>query len=118
MELFDVSKRFSFEASHSLPALPEGHKCRNKHGHSYQLEVVCRGKVDKNGFVIDYAEIAEEVMPIIEILDHHDLDDVLDFPSTAENLARWVYEGLKNSLPLYQVHIYETPTTRVSYPVR
>ena len=37
MEIFRV---FQIEAAHYLPNVPEAHKCRRLHGHSYKVEVV------------------------------------------------------------------------------
>ncbi len=133
MNLFEVSKRFTFEAAHRLPHLPEGHKCRNLHGHSYTIEVFCKGGLDGRGFVIDYAEITQHVKPIIEQLDHSFIcsinEDIpqnidvkvarLDIPWTsAEYLALWLHDTLKPLLKgLSSVVVYETATTSVRYPV-
>jgi len=111
---FTVSKRFSFEAAHSLPHLPKGHKCRNLHGHSYVVEVFCRGPLDKRGFVVDYAEISQIVKPLIDNLDHQNLDEVLPFETTAENIAAWLFDHLSDDLKsLSAVHVYETAKTCV-----
>lgn len=123
--MYEVSKEFRFEAAHSLPHLPEGHKCRRMHGHSYRFEVVCRGPLDGRGFVIDYAEISEIVNPIVEDLDHQNLNElfatpsgVAHLPSTAEQLAKYLYDTLKHDLDcLHQIHLYETAKTRVTYPI-
>lgn len=121
--LFEVSKEFRFEAAHSLPHLPEGHKCKRLHGHSYRVVVICRGELDDRGFVVDYAEIAAAVLPITDgMLDHRNLDEVLAAnrggPSTAENLAAWIYPRIKKALPsLYQIEVHETATTLVRYPI-
>ena len=118
--MFEVSKEFHFEAAHSLPHLPEGHQCRNLHGHSYRFRVVCRGPLDKRGFVLDYAEITDEVKPLVERLDHcaGGLNALFDFPTTAEHLARWIYDELKPTLPsLVRIEFFETASTQVVYPV-
>lgn len=112
---FTVSKRFAFEAAHSLPHLPEGHKCRNMHGHSYVVEIFCTGPLDKRGFVIDYAEISEAVKPILDNLDHQNLNEVLPFDTTAENIARWLFLHLSDTLKsLSRVDVYETAKTCVT----
>jgi 6-pyruvoyltetrahydropterin/6-carboxytetrahydropterin synthase len=109
---FTVSKRFSFEAAHSLPHLPMGHKCRNVHGHSYVVEVFCTGPLDARGFVVDFAEISDAMRPIVDALDHQNLNDVLTEYSTAENLGAWILERLAPALPtLSHVHVHETART-------
>ena len=115
---FTVSKQFSFEAAHSLPHLPEGHKCRNIHGHSYMVEVFCTGPLDARGFVVDYAEISAAMKPIVEQLDHRNLNDVLPCLTTAENVGQWIMVQLDRSekLPaqiVSRVDVYETARTCV-----
>jgi 6-pyruvoyltetrahydropterin/6-carboxytetrahydropterin synthase len=110
-----VSKRFSFEAAHSLPHLPVGHKCRELHGHSYVVEIHCSGPLDARGFVIDFAEISEAVKPLIARLDHQNLNHVLPMPTTAENLAAWLMTELTPRLPhLSRVDVFETARTRAT----
>ena len=115
---FTVSKQFSFEDAHSLPHLPEGHKCRNIHGHSYVVEVFCTGPLDARGFVVDYAEISAAMKPIVEKLDHRNLNDVLPCLTTAENVGQWIMVQLDQSgkLPaqiVSRVDVYETARTCV-----
>ena len=30
-----IFKTFTFDSAHSLPHVPDGHKCKNIHGHTY-----------------------------------------------------------------------------------
>jgi 6-pyruvoyltetrahydropterin/6-carboxytetrahydropterin synthase len=114
--MFTVTKDFRFEAAHSLPHLPKGHKCRRPHGHSYRIRLECTGPLDKRGFVVDYAEIAAAVNPVIARLDHHDLNKILRVPTTAENLAEWIFRHICEQLPdLRRVVVFETDTTSVIY---
>lgn len=115
---FEISKMFSFESAHSLPFLPEGHKCKNVHGHSYRFEVVCRGKLDERGFVIDYAEISKAVESIVKFLDHKNLNDILPFKTTAENICKYIFDEVYKKISvLYQIRFYETAKTQVTYPI-
>lgn len=114
--LTTVSKQFNFEAAHSLPYLPAGHKCARLHGHSYRFDVEVDGSPDERGFVLDYAEISLAVDPIVARLDHENLNEIFDFHTTAENLAAWLYEEIK--LPVARIIFYETSKTRVIYPAR
>ena len=107
---YTVSKRFSFEAAHSLPHLPAGHKCRNLHGHSYVVEVFCSGPLDERGFVVDFAEISAAMKPIIGRLDHQNLNEILPGPTTAENLGAWILTQL-TTLPVSRVDVHETART-------
>lgn len=106
---FTVSKRFAFEAAHSLPHLPVGHQCRNVHGHSYVVEIFCSGPLDERGFVVDFAEISAAMKPLLARLDHQFLNDVLPVPTTAENLGAWIMGQLTPALPsLVRVDVHET----------
>lgn len=90
-----VSKRFAFDAAHHLPTVPEGHKCRRMHGHTYRVELVFQGYIDEMGFVLDYARIEEAWAPMQELLDHTVLNDIpgLEVPTT-ENLLVWLWRRL------------------------
>ena len=113
----DVFREFGFEAAHRLPNVPDGHKCRRLHGHSYRVEVRVRGDVDPvSGMVIDFAEIKAAFAPLDDQLDHRYLNEVdgLENP-TAENLARWIWTRLVAVLPLTQVIVRETCTSGVAY---
>lgn len=130
MQQYEVRKQFSFEAAHSLPHLPDGHKCQSVHGHSYSLVVACRGELDKRGFVVDYAEISEAVRPLIDRIDHAYISGsdedargngktcVIAGPySSAEFIAQWFFDCLAEHLPtLHHVELYETASTVVVYP--
>jgi len=111
-------KRFTFEAAHLLPRMPEGHRCRRLHGHSYAIEVRVEGEVDEgSGIVIDYGEIAEKVEPLIKRLDHYYLNEIegLENP-TSEVLARWLWDRIRPSLPqLVCIVVAETCTARCEY---
>jgi len=110
---YEITKSFRFEAGHSLPHLPKTHQCSRWHGHSYEVIIGVTGPV-KDEWVQDYAEISEVVKPLIAKLDHQDLNQVLRFATTAENLAQWFWRELENSLPLLsRVEIHETPTSNV-----
>ncbi|MCW9040055.1 MAG: 6-carboxytetrahydropterin synthase, partial [Rhodospirillales bacterium] len=33
----EIYKKFTFEAAHFLPNVPDGHKCGRLHGHSFEV---------------------------------------------------------------------------------
>lgn len=115
MEIF---KTFKIEAAHRLPHLPEGHKCRRLHGHSFQIDLHVRGAVDEHlGWVQDFAEISAAFRPVFEDLDHRYLNDIdgLSNP-TSERLAQYVWNRLIAQVPgLYRVVIHETCTAGCIY---
>jgi len=113
-----LTKDFYFESAQRLPRLPEGHPCKELHGHSFKVEVSIEGEVDPEiGWIYDHARISEAMEPIIEELDHSYLNDIpgLENP-TIENMAAWIWKRLALILPgLAEIVLHETPKARVSY---
>ena len=114
----EIYKEFSFDSAHFLPHVPDGHKCKQMHGHTYKLRVVLRGETDaKLGWIMDFKELKDAVSPVIDQLDHKLINDIkgLENP-TAENITFWIWKQIKASLPLLsRIELYETPTTGVIY---
>ena len=101
-------RRFRFEAAHHLPR-HEG-KCRELHGHSYELVVAVERPVDKiSGMVIDFSDLKRVVRrEVVDKLDHRCVNDVIDNP-TAENMASWIWNRLAPELSgLVEVELCET----------
>jgi 6-pyruvoyltetrahydropterin/6-carboxytetrahydropterin synthase len=87
-----ITKQFAFEAAHRLYGLPAGHKCGNPHGHSYRVEVVLQSEaLNEHGFVRDYGDLNEFGDYIKQNFDHHDLNQVVPFPTTSENLCFYLF---------------------------
>jgi 6-pyruvoyltetrahydropterin/6-carboxytetrahydropterin synthase len=114
----ELRKTFQFEAAHRLPHVPADHKCARLHGHSFKVEVAVAGECDpKLGWLMDYAEVSAAFKPILKQLDHYYLNDIpgLENP-TSENVARWIWERLKPSLPLLtEIVVAETCQSRCVY---
>ena len=102
---------YGFEAAHFLPRVPEGHKCRRMHGHSYKLDVSVSGELDSRGFVLDYAELDGAVQPFVDSLDHRILNEIAGLENpTSENLALWFKDRIGAALnQVPTVRVYETP---------
>jgi len=114
--------------------------CSSLHGHEYEIEVTVTGEVDDVGLVVDFADIKRACLGWIkENLDHTTIvcssdtalldflrrenqrHYVVDFNTTAENLAIHLREVLKKELhrvldrPISVTHIrlLETPSSWV-----
>lgn len=114
----EIYKEFTFDSAHFLPYVPDGHKCKNMHGHTYRLRVYIKGKPDeKLGWIMDFKDLKDAVNPVIDLLDHKLLNDVPGLEnSTAENITIWIWQKIKPVLPgLSRIELYETPTTGVLY---
>ena len=89
-------------ASHSLK-LSYQSKCENLHGHNWIITIYCRSKeLNEDGMVVDFTHVKEQVM---SRLDHQNLNEVLPFNTTAENIARWVCEQVPYC---YRVEVQES----------
>ncbi len=108
-----ITKEFGFEAAHKLDW--HSGKCKNLHGHSYKIEITISGEINKNGVVMDFSDfkkIAQE--KAIEKLDHKYLNEIISNP-TAENIAVWIWQQLKEDLNLHEVRVWETESNSAIY---
>ena len=83
-----------FQCAHHLPLMPDGHKCRGVHGHTYPLTIACSGPVGEDGLVFDNFLIDEVLMVVHAQLDHKNLNEVpMEFAKnpTAERILEWVW---------------------------
>jgi 6-pyruvoyltetrahydropterin/6-carboxytetrahydropterin synthase len=111
-----LSRDYRFEAAHFLPKVPEGHKCRRMHGHSYQVRVTLEGAIDPElGWLLDFGDVDQVVDPVLARLDHQVLNEIpgLENP-TSEVLAAWLWRQLAARLPLAEVEVAETADSRCS----
>lgn len=113
-----IYKKFAFDSAHFLPNVPEGHKCKNMHGHTYHLTVYLEGDLDDElQWVMDFKELKDVVRPVIDRIDHQLLNDIpgLENP-TAERIVIWIWEQVKPKLPLLsKLELNETPTSGAVY---
>jgi 6-pyruvoyltetrahydropterin/6-carboxytetrahydropterin synthase len=83
-----------FEAARAVSILPQGHRARNLHGHSFVARV--RAEVPHGWAPFpgdEAATLSEAIRSSVEPLDYQQLNDHLVTP-TDENLARWIRERL------------------------
>lgn len=114
----ELLRKFSFDSAHSLPNVPEDHKCRRLHGHTFHVEVRVTGPVgETTGWVMDFADLKMVVNPVIEELDHRYLNEIqgLENP-TSELIAVWIWNRIAGNLPgLSSVTVHETCNTGCTY---
>lgn len=118
-ESVQLVKTYRFEAAHYLPNVPEGHKCRRMHGHSFKFEVHLKGNVDPDtGWLMDFGDVSRVIKPMIEnYLDHYLLNDIEGLSNpTSEQLCIWLWNRIKPDLPmLTEIVVHETCTARCHY---
>jgi 6-pyruvoyltetrahydropterin/6-carboxytetrahydropterin synthase len=104
--------RDKFQAAHFLREYRG--KCEKVHGHTFQVEVAIRvDELDATGLGIDFTLIKAKLAAALP--DHTLLNDVYDFNPSAENLARKLYEVLKESFPVKEVTVWESEDASATY---
>lgn len=91
--LFHVAES-GFEAARRVAILPDGHRCRRLHGHSFRANVRAELPAGWAAFPGDETDqLSTTLETCVAALDYQDLNAFLPIP-TDENLARWVRERL------------------------
>ena len=100
--MYTVIKRLEISAAHRL-RLSYPSKCENLHGHNWIITICCRAsELNADGMVTDFTHIKELVQGQ---LDHRNLNEVLPFNPTAENIARWICDRVEHC---YRVEVQES----------
>jgi 6-pyruvoyltetrahydropterin/6-carboxytetrahydropterin synthase len=127
-----ITKIFNFDSAH-LHLLHDG-ACENLHGHTYRLEVTVESSTSDD-FLDDVVRnnIINQLdnCLLIDLNSQRRLMDfaisqqwkilVVPFSTTSENLARWIYDELKQirmiikKLDFVRVKLWESPTSYVEY---
>lgn len=133
MQFFTLLKKYHFYAAHRNVAV--GGKCANLHGHTYHVEISLRLlQRSEDEVTVLFEEIDRRLEPIVKELDHCLLLDAADpqadllrqvagryvefpFPTSAENLARWLCVRVEEEWPgvVDYVQLQETTTSAVRY---
>jgi 6-pyruvoyltetrahydropterin/6-carboxytetrahydropterin synthase len=120
--VYYLTVKTEFAAAHQLRGYRG--KCENLHGHNWKIEVVLRGRtLDRVGMLVDFVEVKSWLRALVdEQLDHKNLNDLPAFKSdnpSAENIARYLYEGLATRLPggvaVDRVTVFETDRCGATY---
>ncbi|NPB02805.1 MAG: 6-carboxytetrahydropterin synthase [Thermotogae bacterium] len=108
-----LTVKYEFDAAHSLPDV-EG-PCVNLHGHRWVVEANVRFKeLGKGGVAMDFKRIKADLHSFG--LDHTYLNEVLEDPPSAENVARYFYRRLKSlGYDVVSVRVWETPNYAATY---
>ena len=93
-----VFKRFTIDAAHRLPDMPE------LHGHTYRVEVWFEGPV-VDGYVIREADLNTLIERVRMKLDHKYLNDIISVP-TSENIAMFIWDAFADTGKIAKVIVY------------
>lgn len=100
--MYYVSKRMEIAACHRLNLSYES-KCQNPHGHNWFITVYCKSEeLNQDGMVMDFTHIKKQIH---DYLDHGNLNELLPFNPTAENMARWICDQIPQC---YKVSVQES----------
>lgn len=99
---------FEINFAHTLKGHP---KCGQSHGHTSKIVIEVEGDVKKgntyqDNMIIDFDELESICWKTVRELDHKNLDVFFEFP-TSENIAMWIFEKLKDKIPISAVRFYE-----------
>lgn len=111
--MLSVCKRFHFDSAHKLPNYKG--KCKNLHGHRWEVEVEVSGEVNpKTGMILDFSLLkAFCEKTFLNQFDHGYLNEHLENP-TAENLVEFIVKIIQVVLKeepyrLERIRLYESP---------
>lgn len=121
-----IVRRYDFEAAHFLPHVPDGHKCKTMHGHSYVVEVHVTGEVQETGpeagMVVDFGRVDDIARRLFATWDHRPLNDLFPNP-TVERMAPLVCGHISAELNharstalRVRVHFHEGPRSCCIFP--
>jgi 6-pyruvoyltetrahydropterin/6-carboxytetrahydropterin synthase len=101
MSQIQIRREYTFDSAHYLPRVPDGHKCKRLHGHTYTLIPTVSGTVDEDsGMILDFADLDVLVKrAIVDRVDHRCLNDLYENP-TAENMVGAMALDLIKVLPV------------------
>ena len=120
--MYELMIETHFAAAHQLRGYKG--KCENLHGHNWRVQLtVASDKLNDIGIVVDFHDLKDSLNEIVSSLDHAFLNDLFPFTEknpSSENIARWIYESLKNktadeNYDISSVTVWESETASATY---
>ena len=100
--MYYITKRMEIAGCHRLE-LPYPSKCSRLHGHNWIITIHCKSEeLNAEGMVCDFTEVKERIHGQ---LDDANLNEILPFKPTAENIARWICDQIQHC---YKVEVQES----------
>ena len=98
-----LGMEFYVDYAHRLPGHP---KCGVPHGHTAKVVIELYGEIGKDGMILDFKDMEDKCWSVLSKIDHHDLNSMFERP-TSEAIAGWIFEELRESLPVTRVQFHE-----------
>ena len=121
--MYSLKVQGVFSSAHNLRGYKG--KCEDLHGHNWIVEIVIKStKLDDVGMVLDFKYLKKKLNACLEQLDHKYLNRIPYFSAaggkkvnpTSENIAKYIYDQLKSSIPLLSsVTVWENSTSSATY---
>jgi 6-pyruvoyltetrahydropterin/6-carboxytetrahydropterin synthase len=122
--MYRVRVEAEFSAAHFLSHYHG--KCEKLHGHNYRVRLWAGGEeLDEGGMLADFSILKKALNEAISALDHSNLNDmdVLQNDPSAERIARFIFDRVREKLPelgvaggvLQAVDVFENPRSMARY---
>lgn len=112
--MYTLKLEHQFSAAHQLTHA-YSKECNDfLHGHNWKVQVNIQVEELVNEMVIDFKKLKE----IINQLDHKNLNNILDFEPTAENIVKFLQQKIKKELiqeGKVIVTVWEADKASISY---
>ncbi len=118
--MYKIKVLSHFSSAHNL--LEYKGKCEKLHGHNWKVELsVSSRELMSDGMLMDFKDLKKLLNEVLEELDHGYLNDIeyfCDKNPTSENIARYIFNKVKDKLPeglSPEVCVWETENSMASY---
>jgi 6-pyruvoyltetrahydropterin/6-carboxytetrahydropterin synthase len=119
---YEITVLSHFSGAHRLRYLHG--KCEGLHGHNWRIEAtVAANRLNKEGIVIDFKILKDNLENVLKTLDHTFLNDLPYFSDrepSSENISKYIFDRLKEELKklpgtLTKVTAWESETSYATY---
>ena len=122
IDVFQISKDFTFSAAHSI----RGHQggCERLHGHNYRVRIhLASEQLNELGMVMDFADLKKVADDILTPFDHQVINDIPPFTelnTTAELFAEYVFQQVQlrikgEQAEVVKVEVWENERSGASF---
>ncbi|MCK9430687.1 MAG: 6-carboxytetrahydropterin synthase QueD [Candidatus Omnitrophica bacterium] len=116
--MYSLRVEGSFSSAHNLRGYKG--KCEDLHGHNWRVEMCVKSlDLDNIGMLLDFKFLKKKLSVVLEKMDHKYLNKLIYFKRinpTSENIAKYIYNQLKNGIPaLKSITVWENSTSCATY---